>query len=252
MRSGPDGPRMNSWPRSATSCVLRSMRSSAGWPCSRARAGDGDTLARGIEVIERNARAQARIIEDLLDMSAIISGKVRLNVRPVPVAPIVAAALETRPPGRGCEADQDPAGPRRRSCPRGARRPGPAAAGPLEPAQQRGEVHAARRLDPGAVAAGRGQRRGSRERRWRGDRSIVPAVRLRPLPASGLVDDTTAQWPGPRAVHRYQARGTARRVGARRQRRSRLRRDLRPVAAACPDRSGDRRRKHARSGRLVE
>jgi PAS domain S-box-containing protein len=37
-------------------------------------------FARGAEVIERNARAQATIIEDLLDMSAIISGKVRLEM----------------------------------------------------------------------------------------------------------------------------------------------------------------------------
>jgi PAS domain S-box-containing protein len=58
-----------------------------------------DTVAHGIEVIERNARSQARIIDDLLDMSAIISGKVRLNVRPVQLAPIVMAALETARPG---------------------------------------------------------------------------------------------------------------------------------------------------------
>ena len=57
-----------------------------------------DTVTRGIEVIERNARSQARIIDDLLDMSAIISGKVRLNARAVPLAPIVAAALETARP----------------------------------------------------------------------------------------------------------------------------------------------------------
>ena len=49
----------------------------------------------GVEVIERNARVQARLIEDLLDMSRILSGKVRLELRGVdPVEP-VQAALET-------------------------------------------------------------------------------------------------------------------------------------------------------------
>ena len=38
--------------------------------------------AKGCETIERNARAQAQIVEDLLDMSRIISGKLRLDVQP--------------------------------------------------------------------------------------------------------------------------------------------------------------------------
>ncbi len=52
-------------------------------------------VARGIEVIERNARAQAQIIEDLLDMSRIISGKVRLDAHPVDMIDIVQGAIET-------------------------------------------------------------------------------------------------------------------------------------------------------------
>jgi signal transduction histidine kinase/CheY-like chemotaxis protein len=56
----------------------------------------GDTaLLEGLAVIERNARAQAQIIEDLLDMSRIVSGKVRIDVRPLELAEVVAAALET-------------------------------------------------------------------------------------------------------------------------------------------------------------
>jgi CheY-like chemotaxis protein len=53
---------------------------------------------RASEVIERNARAQARIIEDLLDMSAIISGKVRLEVDRVELTHIVRAAIDTARP----------------------------------------------------------------------------------------------------------------------------------------------------------
>ena len=52
-------------------------------------------LSQGVEVIERNARSQARIIDDLLDMSAIISGKVRLEVRGIDLVPIVTDAVET-------------------------------------------------------------------------------------------------------------------------------------------------------------
>src|SRR5690606_8255512 len=46
------------------------------------------------EVIERNARAQTQLIADLLDMSRIISGKIRLDVQTTELAPIVEAALE--------------------------------------------------------------------------------------------------------------------------------------------------------------
>jgi PAS domain S-box-containing protein len=55
----------------------------------------GAELEEGLAVIERNARAQAQIIEDLLDMSRIISGKVRLEAQHVEPASIMAAAVET-------------------------------------------------------------------------------------------------------------------------------------------------------------
>jgi len=51
--------------------------------------------AQGLEVIERNARIQAEIIGDLLDMSRIISGKLRLDVQPVDLSQVIEAALET-------------------------------------------------------------------------------------------------------------------------------------------------------------
>jgi PAS domain S-box-containing protein len=56
---------------------------------------DPDDLAQGLETIERNARAQTQIIEDLLDMSRIISGKVRLDVQRIDLAPVIEAALDT-------------------------------------------------------------------------------------------------------------------------------------------------------------
>jgi PAS domain S-box-containing protein len=52
----------------------------------------------GLETIERNAHAQLKIIEDLLDMSRIISGKVQLKVEHADLATIVLAAVQTMTP----------------------------------------------------------------------------------------------------------------------------------------------------------
>ncbi|MGH9968765.1 MAG: hybrid sensor histidine kinase/response regulator [Pyrinomonadaceae bacterium] len=57
-----------------------------------------DTVGRAIETIERNARSQARLIDDLLDVSRIITGNLRLDVRPLNLAPIVEAAHEALRP----------------------------------------------------------------------------------------------------------------------------------------------------------
>jgi signal transduction histidine kinase len=55
---------------------------------------DEATLARGLEVVERNTRALDRLIDDLLDVSRIVSGKMRLDMRPVDVAVAVESAVE--------------------------------------------------------------------------------------------------------------------------------------------------------------
>ncbi|MDB4973607.1 MAG: two-component hybrid sensor and regulator [Myxococcaceae bacterium] len=49
---------------------------------------------RGLETIARNARTQAKLIEDLLDMSRIMSGKLRFDVRSVEVSTVLEGALE--------------------------------------------------------------------------------------------------------------------------------------------------------------
>lgn len=51
-------------------------------------------VANALETIERNARSQAQLIEDLLDVSRITSGKLRLDVRPIEPASIIEGALE--------------------------------------------------------------------------------------------------------------------------------------------------------------
>lgn len=59
---------------------------------------------RALETIERNARSQQQLIEDLLDVSRIITGKLRLDVRPVEPTAFIAAAVESvRPAAEGKE-----------------------------------------------------------------------------------------------------------------------------------------------------
>jgi len=60
----------------------------------RRKFGEGD-LHQALDIIERNARVQTQLIEDLLDMSRITSGKVRLDIQPVEPVSFIEAALET-------------------------------------------------------------------------------------------------------------------------------------------------------------
>jgi PAS domain S-box-containing protein len=67
-----------------------------GW-ASMLRTGRFDEAAtrRAIETIERNARAQKQIVEDVLDVSRIITGKLRLDLRPVELRLLLQDAVET-------------------------------------------------------------------------------------------------------------------------------------------------------------
>ncbi|HEV2853635.1 MAG TPA: ATP-binding protein [Thermoanaerobaculia bacterium] len=56
---------------------------------------DPEGMTRGLEAIERSSRAQAQLIGDLLDISRVISGKLRLEVRPVDPVDVIEAALAT-------------------------------------------------------------------------------------------------------------------------------------------------------------
>ncbi len=57
-----------------------------------------DTVPQALETIERNARAQAKLIDDLLDMSRILSGRLRLDVQKIQPAEIVEAAISAAEP----------------------------------------------------------------------------------------------------------------------------------------------------------
>ena len=55
-------------------------------------------IEQGMEVIERNSRTQAKIIDDLLDMSRIVAGKIKLDIQPVDLAHVIRTAVETVQP----------------------------------------------------------------------------------------------------------------------------------------------------------
>jgi PAS domain S-box-containing protein len=71
------------------------LTSVLGW-ATLIRQGDVDeaNYAVAMETIERNARLQARLIDDLLDVSRIITGNLRLELRPIDLAPVVEAARD--------------------------------------------------------------------------------------------------------------------------------------------------------------
>ncbi len=79
---------------------LRSpLNAMLGWvSLLRSRQYDAATTTRALDTIDRNARAQAQLIEDLLDMSRIVQGKLRLNVRQIHPIEAIEAAIETVQP----------------------------------------------------------------------------------------------------------------------------------------------------------
>ena len=64
----------------------------------KARAGSEVDQRRAIEVIDRNARAQMQLIDDLLDLSRIMTGKLRLDLRQIAILDVVRAAIDSAAP----------------------------------------------------------------------------------------------------------------------------------------------------------
>jgi PAS domain S-box-containing protein len=59
---------------------------------------DPGKVRQAVDVLERNGRLQAQLVEDMLDMSRIISGKMRLQVQPMDLLAVIEAAIETLRP----------------------------------------------------------------------------------------------------------------------------------------------------------
>ncbi|HEY6399780.1 MAG TPA: ATP-binding protein, partial [Blastocatellia bacterium] len=76
---------------------LRSpLHSISGWArLLRGWVAGSEQAEHALEIIERNARSQNRLIDDLLDVSRIITGKMRLDVAPVRLGSVIAAGVES-------------------------------------------------------------------------------------------------------------------------------------------------------------
>jgi PAS domain S-box-containing protein len=75
------------------------LTSMLGWVRMLRQGRLSETAAKNaLEVIDRNARSQAQLIEDLLDISRIVSGKMHFDIRPLELSPVVNAAVESLRP----------------------------------------------------------------------------------------------------------------------------------------------------------
>ena len=71
------------------------LQSMLGWALMlKARPDDLPTVRKGIDTIERNVKTQARLIEDLLDVSRIVAGKLRLERQRVDLAEVIRGAID--------------------------------------------------------------------------------------------------------------------------------------------------------------
>ncbi|MBW4470457.1 MAG: response regulator [Stenomitos rutilans HA7619-LM2] len=90
------------------------LNSMLGWSrLLRTRQLDEETIARALETIERNALAQAQLIDDILDVSQIVRGKLRLKCYALNLSSVVEAAIESVRPmlevkGIQLESELDP------------------------------------------------------------------------------------------------------------------------------------------------
>jgi PAS domain S-box-containing protein len=81
------------------------LNSILGWAqLLRSRKFDEDTTRQALETIERNARSQSQLVGDILDVSRIIRGKVRLNLCSVSLATLIAVALDSVRPAAEAKA----------------------------------------------------------------------------------------------------------------------------------------------------
>ena len=112
-----------------------------GWARILRTQGATKSREHALEVIERNATVQLRLVEDLLDMARVISGKLRLDVKPLAIETLVTAAIEVVEPAAAAKTIRDPRRVRRGS-PARQRRRRPLAAGHLERDVECREVHA--------------------------------------------------------------------------------------------------------------
>jgi PAS domain S-box-containing protein len=70
-----------------------------GWTQLLRQSGSGaQDIQRGLEVIDRNARAQVQLVDDLLDLSRILAGQVRLDLQRITLVEVIEGAVESAAP----------------------------------------------------------------------------------------------------------------------------------------------------------
>ncbi|NDJ20184.1 response regulator [Nostoc sp. B(2019)] len=75
------------------------LNSMIGWVhMIRNRKLDAATISKALETIERNAKIQTKVIDDILDISRIVRGQIRLNTRKVDLIPVINGAIEALRP----------------------------------------------------------------------------------------------------------------------------------------------------------
>ena len=83
------------------------MNAILGWSrLLQSRKFDETTKARALETIERNAKLQSQLIEDILDVSRIIRGKLRLNINPIDLVSVIESAIDAVRPAAYAKAIQ--------------------------------------------------------------------------------------------------------------------------------------------------
>ena len=202
------------------------------------------------DVIDRQVTHMARLLDDLLDVARITSGRINLN-------------LQRCRSARGRQGrDRERRQSRDRSPPRAAdvgaarptshpRRRDPSGAGRRQPAQQCCEIHERRGNDHAGHHERRAERRGSREGHRHGNPAAAAAQDLRSVHAGRTDARSRAGWAGPRpdagAAHHRAARRQCRST----QRRPRLRQRVhRPAPASSSGRRRGPRRTRSFHGRL--
>ena len=178
----------------------------------------------------------------------IMSGRFRLDVQQVSLLDVVRGALDSVEPRRRPKACASRASSIRKRD--RLRRPRPPAAGLLESAQQRDQVHAQRRQGPGAAATGELAHRVQRERHRHRDPGGLSASRVRAVLAERQLDAARVRRPRPGAGDLQAAGRAARRLDPGEEPRGRTGRDLRRHAAAHHPRERQRPgRAHPSHGR---
>src|SRR5439155_1678374 len=197
---------------------------------------DDAATRHALDTIERNIRLQAQLIDDLLDVSRITSGKLRLDVRPVDIPAVVQAALDS------VEVAAEAKSIRIETVL--APDLTPILADPSRLQQiiwnlmSNAKVHADARTGDRGRGAVRRRRPHHGERQRPGHQPRLPAVRVRPFPPGRLDVDAAARRPRSRSGDRAAPGRAARWLGEGRQPGRGQGRDVHGDAAAAGVRAG--------------